>query len=482
MMLAIRLLAAVAIVAVIVRLLQRRKAPVASDAPPASGAPSASDSPDLWASMHAHFEQQDRELEQARHWSDGEIRLAVEQYVFKLSHSEDDVDDWLAKLRQQPDKAAREALRQAEDPDLQSRLRKEPKGQPALYRACQVMMLAPRAAAAPQIERLLAAHQAEVRHDALRWLAQVADPAHADALVEALRGGDPGALHPVLAGLLDGQLERADGPDHEFADHLFEPVADALQGLEDARGIDLAARVLLRWDADKAHQQFELTGWLRAGHEALPATLDAMRAEGRRLPRETLLAMWQELDSRDAPRAPATAVLMMLASHRAPEDLDLLQEVFARPTPAAAAAAEALLAFHGLAQWRTALPAGDEAPGPAEAQAALALLSYDGNVSTGGHGSFFFHASGDGWRTALAAMESAQDIPRREILREALARFAEPPSTDRETRQAQLATLTRARDAVFEDLDQRYRALEVPIDVAVAKLVLANPDAFRTRR
>ena len=488
MMLAIRLLLAAAIVAVIVRLLRRRPtgSPRAAGTSRAGGAAAESEtvgsaaagSSDLWASMNAHFEQQDRELEQARHWSDGEIRLAVEQYVFKLAHSDDDVDDWLAKLRQQPDKAAREALRQANDPDLQSRLRKEPKGQPALYRACELMMLAPDAAAAPQIERLLAAHQPEIRHDALRWLPQVAALSDVGPLVEAVSAADESAQQQVFAGILD----RGHDQGRELAPRLFEPIAAALENVRDARSVELAARVLLRWDADQARQQIELAGLLRPDHALFATTLDAMREEAQLLPRDVLLELWQQLDHDDPPQAAATAILVMLASHRDQDDLALLRDVSAREHQVAAAAAEALLAFDGLERWRTAHHEDSSESRPAEAQAALALLGYHGNVSSGGHDRFFSHASGDWWRTALAALETAQDIPRREILREALARFAEPPSTDRDTRQTQLATLTRTNGAVFDDLDARYRALDVPIEVAVTKLVLANPDAFRTRR
>lgn len=98
---------------------------------------------DLWDSMTEHFEELDRELERARHWSEGEVALAIEQYVFKLKHSSEDDADLVRKLAQQPEKTQRQILKVLADPDMQTRLRKEPRGEPALYRACQVLLTQP---------------------------------------------------------------------------------------------------------------------------------------------------------------------------------------------------------------------------------------------------------------------------------------------------------------------------------------------------
>ena len=56
------------------------------------------------------------------------MALAIEAYVFKLQHSSDDHDDLFRKLLQQPETTARLVLQVVTDPNLQARLRKEPRG------------------------------------------------------------------------------------------------------------------------------------------------------------------------------------------------------------------------------------------------------------------------------------------------------------------------------------------------------------------
>ena len=119
----------------------------------------ASEDPDLWDAMTEHFEELDRELEQARHWSKGEVALAIEQYVFKLEHSSEDQDGLLQKLALQPAKTQGQVLQVLTDPNLQTRLLKAPRGEPALYRACQALVVQPTPEAVPYLRQLLTSEQ-----------------------------------------------------------------------------------------------------------------------------------------------------------------------------------------------------------------------------------------------------------------------------------------------------------------------------------
>ena len=109
----------------------------------------------------------------------------------------------------------------------------------------------------------------------------------------------------------------------------------------------------------------------------------------------------------------------------------------------------------------------------------MAALQYTSNVSVGGHAQFFCNTSGDSWQEALLALESAGDVARLEILREAIARFPAPPASDRESRQIQIARMAQASANGFDDLDTRYDAVARPAEVTVARLVLQSPKAFR---
>ncbi|MGK0204374.1 MAG: hypothetical protein ACI9S9_003457, partial [Planctomycetota bacterium] len=347
--------------------------------------------PDLWDSMNEHFQQRDRELEQAKHWSDDEIDLAMEQYVFKLKHSDDDTHEWFRKLAQQPDKAAQRALTTLRAPDMQARLRKEPQGEPALYRACQVLMLAPQANAAPEVRRLLSANTEGVRNNALRWLAQVADATYVDDLIDGLRG-DEDECWAVLNGLSDGKHDC----NSRIAIDLFEPVA-ALLSQAGSEHTEQAAQLLLQWHRDQALARFEQLGVFSPSHDAFRETLRAMLAQGERLPQQRLRELWQAIDSEDASKLDAEPVLQMLASHRDDEDLPLLRKILEREHATAAAAASALLHYHGLQDWVETVAQRPLTLRSEAERAAMAVFDYDCNVCNGGHTQFFFNSSGDSW-------------------------------------------------------------------------------------
>ena len=174
----LRLLAAAAVVALLVYWLRGSKRSQPSES---RSQPTPEDTPDLVASLQEFYQQQDRELELAKYWSDDEVALAIEAYVFKLQHSSDDHDDLFRKLLQQPETTARLVLQVVTDPNLQARLRKEPRGEPAIYRACQLLMQQPTRAAIPYVQRLLTAQDESVQQAARRWLAQLDGGGHQDS-------------------------------------------------------------------------------------------------------------------------------------------------------------------------------------------------------------------------------------------------------------------------------------------------------------
>lgn len=84
---------------------------------------------------------------------------------------------------------------------------------------------------------------------------------------------------------------------------------------------------------------------------------------------------------------------------------------------------------------------------------------------------------------------AAHDPERAEVLREALAQFAKPPSRDRAIRGRQLAAL-RARprapradghDSPFAAVSRRYWSDRVSIEVVLVRHALAHADELRGR-
>ena len=456
----LRLLGLAIAIVLILRWLQSRKQNQ-------SGFEDAVENPDLWDSMNEHFQQRDRELEQARHWSDDEIALALEQYVFKLHHSDDDHDEWFEKLSQQPEKASGLALQALGDPDLQSRLRREPRGEPALFRAVELLMLAPSKKAPAQVRRLLTASDERVRGKAMQWLAQVADGTCVDELLDGLRN------QASRANVLNGLLQGKHPPGSRIAIDMFQPLATLLtEQVDDDDDYELATELLLGWDRERALAHLEEAGILNPAHKAFSHSLRAMLTAGVSLSRERLHGLWQVIEQPGGSKFDALPVLQMLASHRNESDLPLLHDIFEREHPTSEAAAKALLTYHNLQNWAQTvahLPRNQRSDAQ---QKAIAAFHYDSNVRGGGHSQFFFNSSGDNWQETLTALESVGDLARLQILSEAISRFPEPPSSDRETRQIQLARLTQASGEPFDDLDARYNAVPRPAEVSIARLVL----------
>ena len=178
----LRLLAAGCGIALVVYWLRRQQqrpghgqasTPERDQAPEQISADANEQTRELWQSLQEFYQQQDRELELAKYWSEDEVALAIEAYVFKLQHSSDDGNDLFRKLQQQPATTARIVLQVVADPDLQIRLRKERRGEPAIYRACQLLMEHPTEHAIPYVQRLLAADNEDVQRAARDWLARL---------------------------------------------------------------------------------------------------------------------------------------------------------------------------------------------------------------------------------------------------------------------------------------------------------------------
>lgn len=457
-----RLLAALVLVAwamwVVRRRNQRRAAEAARDT---------NGERDLFGEMQAHFALLEDGREKARYWSDGEVRLAVEHYLFKIVHSDED-DDLGEQLRQQPERTAQHVRRTLRDPDLQTRLQKRERGETPWVRACRLLDSAPSAENAPFVRDLLDDRGEQVRRDAWHWLARIGSD---EVLDDLLRGVQTPPDASVRAWVLIG-LVAADR-DGRVSAHargaLFATLLDHLDGY-DTREVPA---LLLRWNQERALAAFAERGLLDQDHPDFGYVAQAMATAGLSLPRtqlRTLLAAGPEAFTTSTFRSFGT----MLGALRAPEDEAVLLRLLAGSSDAAEAAAAGLLAYHGIDDWFDQLTRRQGRWSEAERRID-AMRRVENEVCNGGWEQYFFSSAGDAWRHALAGFDAAGDDRRADLLREAVARFDTEPSADRDRRMEQLSALTKnADDDPFQTIDRRHLEDRVDIDVVLTRYMLAN--------
>jgi hypothetical protein len=141
------------------------------------------------------------EVEAARYWSDGEIRLAVEQFLFKLEQAS--AGHPLARqLGQQSGRTIAEVVRVLRDPELQMRLQRRRQGQTPWMRACLLLDQAPAAAHAEFVRRQLDDADEAVRLRGWLQLARIG----ADVVVGDLERGVAESASGVRRARLGGRL------------------------------------------------------------------------------------------------------------------------------------------------------------------------------------------------------------------------------------------------------------------------------------
>ena len=428
---------------------------------------------DLWAGMSEHFEQLDQDLAAAKHWSRDELALAIEQYVFKLQHSDEDNTNLLPRITQQSETAVAMVLALLANPDMQTRLRKEPRGEPALYRACQLLMEEPTERAIPYVRKLLAASDDSVTCEAYYWLGCIANKSTVDDLVKGLQCDHPAQISRIAAGLLHGKH----APDSVIAMQLFEHLATLLtKHPQDCS--DPIPALLLSWDRSKALTSFELAGILQPTHPGFAKTLDLMRRSRVWLPRQHLLSIWQRIESEATKSREATAALQMLACHKHEEDQLLLMHLLDRTDPSSSAAAMALLTFHDIDDWVINVSAKQRGQRSDAAQAALCIWDYTSNIQAGGHSRYFFNSGGNDWQLTIDSLRRAGDDQRADVLTSATECFSPALSTDREVRRNQIAELSPAQSQRFSDADKRYAQADTPPETIVTRFILVNLSDF----
>jgi hypothetical protein len=424
---------------------------------------------DLFDELQQHFEQVEQAREQASHWSDGEVRLAVEQYLFKIAHSDDD-GDLGRQIAQQPQLARKHALATLRDPDMQTRLQKRERSETPWVRACRLLDAAPTREAVPFVRELLDDREEPIRRQAWRWLARIGSDDVADELVRGVTApADASTRACIVIGLREADEDGRLGT--RVRERLFEPLLEHLDGY-DTRDVPA---LLLRWDRERALAGFARRGLLEASHPEFGYVVQAMAAAGQSLPREQLLALLQQ-----DPGAFATSTFRafgtMLGRLRDPQDEATLLRHMGATDERAEAAAAGMLAHSGIDDWFDRLQARRDRWTETERRLD-AMRRVEDEVCSGGFVQYFALASGDGWQEAVAGFDEVQDPLRAELVRQAAQRLSGAAAGSREQRLAQLEAL--GEDEPFADLDERYTGPRTDIDVVLTRYMLAHLTELR---
>lgn len=193
-----------------------------------------------------------RDLEAAKHWSDGEVRIGVEQFLLKVDEGSA-LHPLARQLAQQPERTAAQVLRMLRDPELQSRLQRRRNGQTPWMRACMLLDAAPAEEHGEFVRRLLDDAEEPVRRDGWRQLARIG----ADSVLAELERGaaESAAVRECLArGLRDALA--ADRVSAEGRRRLFAALTSHVDPVE----FDVL-RVLTQLDEVRAKDEFASRGW-----------------------------------------------------------------------------------------------------------------------------------------------------------------------------------------------------------------------------
>jgi len=428
--------------------------------------------PDLFTEMQQHFDQIQDAREQAKHWSRDEVGLAVEVYLFKIPHSDDD-QDLGSQLAQQPEVTAtlvRDTLRNR---DMQTRLQKRERDETPWVRACKLLDNAPSADNVAFVRRVLDDPSEDVRMEAWHWLAKIGSD---DVIDDLIRGISQPPDDSTRGWILIG-LQWADD-DNRLTDHgkrgLFEPLLDNLSGY-DTREVPT---FLLRWNRNRAMQCFADRGLLDPAHDEFGYVAQAMANVGLALPREQLLELLQ-VGAESYTTSTFRAFGTMLGTLRDPADEGTLLRFLGQGGDVAEAAAAGLLSYHQIDDWSEQLQARRN-DWTAEERRIDAMRWVENEVCNGGWTQYFFNSAGADWQDALVGFDEVGDTHRAELLREATAKFPTEPAADRDRRMQQLAELEADHDNAFEDLDSRYYQQRIDIDVILTRYMLAHRESLTT--
>jgi HEAT repeat protein len=323
----------------------------------------------------------------------------------------------------------------------------------------------------------------EIRKDAALAIAKTGAATITPLIRKAFSDEDEYVRSYALMGL-EFALSRSGLPESVQQD-LF---PDVLNLLRANRKADKAAHILYRFDAEKATEYFLSPELLRRDNPILHQVLKVLADAKVPVPRDDLRSLIDSLEMEELKYPQTYALgeaLRLLGQHRREEDRDFLRSrTMHSEERVAEGAAAGLLGSYGLEGfaeriWDAERESGYEALTEHQ-RLYFAVEMCNAEINNGGLAQYFANSSGDKWRDALAGFKAMGFRERLAVLDEAVAKFGTAgPSTDRSTRQNQLARLYKRDDSFFDALDKRYYKSSEVVEVLASRFVLENPEGFQ---
>ena len=441
--------------------------------------------PSYWEHASKVSTAADFAAQKAQTWDDATVDDAVLTYVF---HSTSSRDAWVEKriLESLETRTHRQVLELLADTTRYKQW-VTPTGKDILpeapfHRACHLLGDAPPPEAIPLLAPFMDDENESIRREAARALGKTGHTSMVPLLRRALADPDEYVRTAALGGLQWARTTKSLVP--ETAAAIFD---DVRQIVEKEQNGSYSADVLFILDAKRAEELFLSPAIFRPDSRILHEALKVLAEAKVSAPRERLRELIGQLQSKDL-EYPKDYLLgqaaRLLGSHRNPEDLKLLETLQQHGAEEVANGASlGILAWHGIEGFEERLTKRQEQGGytsltrPQQHYCSVFML--DAEINNGGLDQYFVNGSGDQWRDALEGLKAMNDLNRAGVLEEAAAKFGKDgPSMERRTRQRQLATIARANEDAFGELQVRYYSSKESIEVTTSRYVLANPEAF----
>jgi hypothetical protein len=442
--------------------------------------------PELWEEMDEGERETEAAIQESKSWSEARIAAEVRRFIFEGAV---DRDVWLekrvlAELEPSTHAAVVEILMEKElhgkllTPVGKDALKKSP-----FERACDLFGETAPPEAVDAVAPFLGNAKARIRQAAALVLGKAATEDAIPYLRTALTHEDEYVRYSALKGLrfaVSGKrVPRA------VAESLF---AEVSKLVEDGTNGPFAANLLPDFDAEKARVFFLSPAVFSAESKALGHVLEVMAGAQMAAPRETLLALIANLESKPTEQAVSVALgdaLHLLGGQGRQEDAAFLK---ARMTHAdedvAEGAAAGMLSLAGLDGYEERVWKAEETGGyealPMAQRYFLAVRLLDGEVGNGGFAQYFLNPTGNQWKEAIAGLEAMGSKQKLAAVRDAVAVFGPSgPSPDREARKEELSRIYRKNDSAFETMEDRYYESGEVLQVLVTNYVIKQAEQFR---
>lgn len=443
--------------------------------------------PDYWDKVQRHAEAEAADASHdAQTWDDAKVAAVVRDFLLNQKSSRDAAPE-AETLQSLGGRTYPAVLALLGDHTLYEKLI-TPTGVDLLpeapfNRACKLLGDAPPGAAVDVLAPFLAASSVEIRKDAALALAKTGAPSIVPFVKKALSDPDAGVRDYTLMGL-QFAVNRQGLADTTRAE-LFPLV---LASLHEGKNGFYAADVLFGLNSGQAKDYFLSDEVLRADSPNVSYCLKTLANADVPVPRDKLLMLIKSLESQklEYPRDYALGdALRLLGQLKNEQDRAFLrQRMDSSNEKVASGASAGLISSYDLENFDQRLEdkankAGFNTLSP-EQKHYEAVMEADGEINNGGLAQFFANSSGDDWPEAVAGFQAMGMKGRLAILKEAVAMFGSAgPSTNRETRQDQLARLYRQNDKAFDALDNRYFDSKEIVDAQAGRYVLDHPESFR---